>query len=278
MDQFRVNSLGRPTSSPLRSVQPRPGEAIRLTIDIALQREAERSLDYGIRLAKSTNDGWAANGGALVAMDVNTGAIVATASNPTYKPRVWVNRDPKEVKPLLDNAKAGALANNPVLNRAIGVRYPPGSTFKPVTALAALEEQLVAPYEPILCSGSYTVKTIYGASQTFSNWNPFVNQWMTMPTALAQSCDTYFYQLGQKFYDLPPARGQPLQRWATNAFGFGSPTGIDVGPGRHRPRADDQVAEGDIHAEDGSEQLADRLSLEARRLDPARHRPEGRRR
>ena len=51
-----------------------------------------------------------------------------------------------------------------------------------------------------------------------------------MPTALAQSCDTYFYQLGQKFYDLPAARGQPLQRWATNAFGFGSPTGIDVGP------------------------------------------------
>ena len=52
---------------------------------------------------------------------------------------------------------------------------------------------------------------------------------MTLPTALAQSCDTYFYQVGKAFYDLPPDRGQPLQRWA-KTFGFGLPTGIDVGP------------------------------------------------
>jgi penicillin-binding protein 2 len=52
---------------------------------------------------------------------------------------------------------------------------------------------------------------------------------MTLPTAIAQSCDTYFYQVGKAFYDLPPSRGQPLQKWATT-FGFGQPTGLDVGP------------------------------------------------
>jgi penicillin-binding protein 2 len=52
---------------------------------------------------------------------------------------------------------------------------------------------------------------------------------MTLPTALAQSCDTYFYQVGKSFYDLPPDRGQPLQRWA-KTFGFGETTGLDVGP------------------------------------------------
>jgi penicillin-binding protein 2 len=228
VDQFRVNSAGRPTSPLLRSVQPQPGQAVRMTIDVGLQRATERALEYGISAAQATNDGWAANGGAAIAMDVNTGAVLAMASNPTYKPRVWVNRDPKELKPLLDQ-KAAAAANYPILDRAIDVRYPPGSTFKPITALAALEEHIVGAYEPLLCSGSYTVKTLYGAPQVFKNWNPFVNQWMTMTTALAQSCDTYFYQLGQRFYDLPPARGQPLQRWAS-AFGFGEPTGIDIGP------------------------------------------------
>ncbi len=229
VDQFRVDSAGRPTSSPLRTTQPQPGDAIRLTIDVGLQQRAEDALRFGIHYAQGTTDGWAADGGALVAMDVNTGAVLAMASNPTYPPRVWVSRDPKQLKPLQDTA-AGALANFPGLNRAIDVRYPPGSTWKPVTALAALEEHLVGPYESLLCSPSYTVKTIYGVPQTFKNWNPYVNQWMTMPTALAQSCDTYFYQLGQRFYDLPAARGQPLQKWATSAFGFGQPTGIDIGP------------------------------------------------
>ncbi len=92
-------------------------------------------------------------------------------------------------KPLV----AGALANNPVLNRAIRMRYPPA---RPQARDGTRSPRRAArrAIQPILCSGSYTVKTIYGASQTFSNWNPFVNQWMTMPTALAQSCDTYFYQ------------------------------------------------------------------------------------
>jgi penicillin-binding protein 2 len=87
-----------------------------------------------------------------------------------------------------------------------------------------MQEHILSPYNSLSCTGSYKV-----AGQTFKNWNPFVNESMTLPTAIAQSCDTYFYQVGKSFYDLPPSRGQPLQRWA-KTFGFGEQPGLDVGP------------------------------------------------
>ncbi len=65
--------------------------------------------------------------------------------------------------------------------------------------------------------------------QVFKNWDPYANEPMTMPEAIGASCDTYFYNLGYAFYSLPPDRGHPLQGWASR-FGFGAPTGIDVGP------------------------------------------------
>ena len=95
-----------------------------------------------------------------------------------------------------------------------------------------------------------------------------------MPTALAQSCDTYFYQLGERFYNLPPDRGHPFQEWASR-FGFGQTTGIDVGGEASGLAADARVAQADLHEEDRPGGLADRPALEAGRLDPARDRPEG---
>ena len=228
-DQVTVDSTGRQVSPLRETVQPQPGDAVRLTIDIRLQRAAEQALQDGIKFAHTTKDGWAADGGAIVAMDPNTGAILALASSPTYQPRVWVYRTANGLKPLLDQAVAEK-ENYPLLNRAIDVTYPPGSTWKPVTALAALEEHIVSPYQTLDCTGSYSPPNPFGGkSQTFTNWNPYANQWMDMPTALEQSCDTYFYQLGYDFYGLPANRGQPLQRWA-ETFGFGRPTGIDIGP------------------------------------------------
>src|SRR5439155_23105697 len=140
--QLRVDSLGRPRSAIKTVKSAQAGNAIRLTIDISLQRAAERALQYGIKLARA--DGrWAANGGAIVAMDPRNGDILAMASAPTYKPSVYVGRiDPEKLKPLVDN-EAAAKANYPGLNRAIQGTYPSGSTFKPVTALAAMQEHLI---------------------------------------------------------------------------------------------------------------------------------------
>jgi penicillin-binding protein 2 len=91
-----------------------------------------------------------------------------------------------------------------------------------------MEEHLVTPYEQLPCTGTYTSPNDR-SHHVFHNWDPNVDQPMNLPTALAYSCDTYFYQVGDMFYSLPPADGQPLQRWA-RMFGFGAPTGVDVGP------------------------------------------------
>jgi penicillin-binding protein 2 len=222
--QVTVDSLGRPKSGANVQVQPTHGQALRLTIDIGLQRAAERALTYGINLAHSGFEGKYADGGAIVAMNPKDGAILAMASNPTYQPSIFVGRtDAKKLAPVLD-LSAGAKVNFPGLNRAIDVGYPPGSVFKPVTALAAMQERLLTPFQPLLCSPEYRA---YG--DTFHNWTPLINQWMDLRTALAESCDTFFYQLGNDFYNLPPNRGHPLQAWA-NRFGLGEPSGIDIGP------------------------------------------------
>jgi penicillin-binding protein 2 len=91
-----------------------------------------------------------------------------------------------------------------------------------------MQEHVLNPYDSLLCSGSYTSPEDRGG-QIFKNWNPYVSQWMDLRTALAASCDTFFYQVGDRFYALPSDRGHPFQAWASR-LGFGQPTGVDVGP------------------------------------------------
>jgi len=231
LTQVRVDALGRPRTRPITELNPTPGEAVRLTLDMNIQRAAERGIRAGIAAAHASNcvGCWAANGGAIVALDPRDGSILALASNPTYKPSVFASRDPKKLAPLL-NPRVAREDNYPAVDRAIAGVYPAGSTFKPVTALAALEERLVSPTEPLPCTGVYHVYDRQGnviPGGTFKNWDPFVSQQMTLPTALEASCDTYFYELGDRFYKLPAARRHPFQEWAAR-FGFGHATGIDL--------------------------------------------------
>jgi penicillin-binding protein 2 len=219
---LRVDSLGRPRGRPRYSELYQQGLALRLTIDAKLQRAAELALLHGIEVAIE-NKAWNANGGAIVALDPRDGAVRAMASSPTFDPRLYVGKpNPSALRPLLDQ-QAAEEANFPGLNRAIAGLYPPGSTWKPVTALAAMRERLLSANNPLSCTGSMEID-----GTTFRNWNPYANEAMTLPTALAASCDTYFYQLGLAFYDLPQQYGSPLQKWAS-AFGFGKPSGLDVG-------------------------------------------------
>ena len=222
--QIRVDSLGRPQSPLELRRDPRPGHALRLTIDLGLQRAAEQALRIGIDTALA-NESYAANGGALVALDPSTGAVLAMASYPTYKPSVYVGRvDPEKIAPLVDD-KAAKAANYPGLNRATQVEYPPGSTWKPVTALAAMQEHLLSPYASIQC----TPQAEYGLDkQVFKNWDPYVNRPMTLPEALSASCDTYFYDVGYRFYTGGRDWWDRLQDWA-RVFGFGATTGLDIG-------------------------------------------------
>jgi penicillin-binding protein 2 len=221
--RLRVDSLGHPRSDLILSTQSQAGYALRLTLDARLQQAAERALEHGIARAQQEGE-WAANGGAVVALDPRDGSILALASNPTFNPNVYVGRvDPADLAPLMNRRRAKE-ANYPAMNRALEGVYPPGSTFKPVTALAAMEEHLISPYSTLPCTGSYLAYKQY-----FENWDPYVNEAMTLPTALERSCDTYFYELGNLFYSLPPERGHPFQAWASR-FGFGQRTGTDIGP------------------------------------------------
>lgn len=214
--QVYVDAMGRVTSQREFSQMPEAGDNIRLTIDSDLQRTAEDALAYGIRLAREQGE-WAADGGALVAMNVKTGEILALASNPTFDPSVYVGTvEERDLKGL-----AKPEANYPTLDRATAGIYPPGSTFKPFTALAALQAGLLGPDEVIQCTGKTVVDR-----QVFMNWDPYRNEPMTLTTALANSCDTYFYDVGLRFYERPDS---PLQRWS-KAMGFGRTTGVDVGP------------------------------------------------
>ena len=222
--QIRVDALGNQVSNIELRQEARSGNALRLTLDIRLQRAAEEALTYGINLAHE-NDHWAANGGAIVALDPRDGAVLAMASSPTYKPSVFVGRgNPKKLAPLLQEEAAGD-ANYPGLNRALAGLYPPGSTWKPVTALAGLQEHVFSPYGSIQC----TPFDYYGLDrQKFVNWNPGVNRPMTLPEALAESCDTYFYKIGYDFYLRGDDGRSRMQQWA-RTFGFGRPTGLDIG-------------------------------------------------
>jgi penicillin-binding protein 2 len=222
-EQRVVDSRGRPTGPQQVTKTFVPGNTLRLTLDLNLQRAAEQAIRTGIQAAHSAEGGWAANGGAIVALDPRNGAVLALASYPTFEPSIYVSRDPKKLARVQNDAVARK-DNYPGLNRALDVTYPPGSTWKPVTALAAMQEHVIEPYTSLLCSPTFTA---YG--QEFHNWTPYLNHWIELPTALAESCDTYFYRVGLDFYELPSSRGHLLQQWASR-FGFGAPTGVDVGP------------------------------------------------
>ena len=272
--RVRVDSLGRPRSRRLLTAAPQPGQTVRLTIDTQLQIAAQNALDDGIQRAINSGQ-WAADGGAIVALSPKDGSILAMASSPTYDPSVWSGRRTRRALNAqgVGSAKSALDKNYPALNRALDGTYPPGSAFKPLTAIAALQEHLIKPYSFYPCTGSY-VAPEDTAHHVFHNWDRFVNQGMDLPTAIAQSCDTYFYRVGNKFYLLPKDRGQPIQRWARR-FGFGRTSGSDLTPQarglvptigwRHRTYT----------RQAPTDELAGRPAVEARRLDPARDRPEG---
>jgi penicillin-binding protein 2 len=222
--QIRVDSLGRPLGPPEAREEPKAGDPIRLTLDIQLQRAAERALREGIEIAKA-NESFNAAGGAIVALDPRDGAIRAMASSPTYKPSIFVGKpDPAKLRSLLD-PEVAERENFRGLNRAAAGLYPPGSTFKPVVALAAMQDHLLSSGEYISC----TPYKIYGEDNfRFDNWTSLTNRAMILREALAESCDTYFYDVGYRYYTSGRDYWTRLQDWARK-FGFGQTPGLGIG-------------------------------------------------
>jgi penicillin-binding protein 2 len=211
--KLRVDSLGR-IAGPLEVPKGKKPPTLRLTIDSRIQRVADKAIQDGMALARQNGND--PTGGSAVVMDPYTGAVIALASSPSFN-QVRAANDPAYLQSLYSSKQ------DPTLNRAVSGYYPTGSTFKPIIAEAALSAGIITPSTPQLCSGSFTL-----GGTVFHNVEAGVYSEMTLETALQESCDTWFYRLGDRIWQADPAKqGTLIQQWARK-FGLGSPTGIDL--------------------------------------------------
>ena len=219
-EHVRVDSMGR-IAGPLEHIGlGKSPPTLQLTIDARLQRVAEKAVKDGIALAHA-NGHYDSEAGAAVVLNPWTGAIYALASVPDFN-QVAAANSPHYLSSLYANRSR----NPPLLDQATQGLYPTGSTFKPIVAAAALSQGLITPYSPLLCSGSFTI-----GGFTFHNVEAGVYSSMSLPTALAESCDTWFYRLGDLFYVSGGGHRTGIQHWA-HLLGLGHRTGIDL-PGEY---------------------------------------------
>ena len=188
---------------------PDPGDNVIITLDIKLQEAVERILANGIESLKSEDT----EGGAAVVIDVRDGGVLAMASYPTFDLTTYT----QNYNELLSDPL------NPLLNRATRQVYPPGSTFKMVTAIGALEEGIIEPDTEILDTGRYRYYDDYqpqcwiyrdsGGARTHNLEN--------VSDAIMDSCNIFFFDAGRRL-------GISLLEQYTAAFGLGEPTGIEL--------------------------------------------------
>lgn len=243
-----VDAAGRPKRF-LEDVAPTPGSNLVLTIDNELQEAAENAIVEGIQRAHEEGFGKAA-GGAVVALDPRTGQVLALASYPDYDPSLWVGGMTRTKYAEL-NAKA---AHYPLFDRVIDGLYPAGSTFKPFVAAAALDAGLVTPETVFDCEGKYSTN-----QQTWKDWKTEGHGEVSLLKAITESCDVYFYNLGNLLYQQP----SPVLQNGVRQFGFGQTTGIDL-PGettKSRVPDKDWKAEFGKSAEDKVWRIGDEINL-----------------
>jgi penicillin-binding protein 2 len=222
-----VDSLGR-IAGPLRVPRQKQPPTLQLSIDTRLQNAAQNALLYGMQ--QSRLNGYSPTGASAVAIDPWTGAIKAIVSYPTFDEK-RAAENPNYYAQLSKETNTV-----PLLNRAISGAYPTGSTFKPIIAEAALSAGIITPSTPLACTGSFDL-----GGTIFHNVEAGIDESMSLPTALEQSCDTWFYRLGDLVYaHNPKAQGTLIQDWARK-LGLGHEPQVDLtgattgylpGPGR----------------------------------------------
>jgi penicillin-binding protein 2 len=244
-ERFLVNSDGEV----LREFDPKPpepGHDLRLSLDLDVQRIVEDELEAGIMRARtviddSTGTNLAANAGAAVVIDPNTGGIVAMASWPTFRPTWFVRGLTEGQRFQLFESKLA-----PMLNRATQITYGPGSTFKPFVALAALKEDLATLGGYYACPAEY-VHPNDTSGTVFHNWDGHNSGSLSIAQGLKVSCDTQYYEWGSDFYFKDAQTNkQELQR-RVKQWGFGRPSGVDL-PAEASGTVPDRSYVGDHHA------------------------------
>jgi penicillin-binding protein 2 len=204
-----IDALGRPKSS-AQGRDPTPGRSVKTTLDSGVQATGEKYLRQVIEQGTGV-------AGGFVALDPRNGDVLALGSYPTFKPSVLSRPLSQQTADRLYSDKFGA----PLFNRAMSGSYPTGSTFKPITALAAMSTGVVAPGDVLDDNGC--IKIGANHEERCNAGHQALGQ-VNMTSALSKSSDVYFYTMGQR---LNPLGGQPLQKWARR-LGLGHTTGIDV--------------------------------------------------
>ena len=227
--KLQVNSAGEVVKGePLAVVPPKPGNDVVLSLDLNIQRTAEESLLQGLEAARTAidrnGDGkhFKAPAGSVVVLDPRDGSVLAMASYPTYNPGEFVNGLKSDVYELLNRPES----HYPLNNRALQGQYAPGSTFKLVTAVAALQKGMIAGNTSISDPGFYRVTNCRGEKCEFQNAGRKAWGRVDLRRAITVSSDTYFYKLGATFHEQEQFE-QGLQETA-RAFGLDERTGIPL--------------------------------------------------
>ncbi|HUP86934.1 MAG TPA: penicillin-binding protein 2 [Acidimicrobiales bacterium] len=229
--KLQVNSAGEVVKGePLAVVAPKPGKDVVLTLNLEVQRLAEDSLVQGLEAARQAvdrnGDGrhFEAPAGSVVVLDPRDGSVLAMASYPWYNPAEFVNGIKRDVFAAFNEPAS----HFPLNNRALQGQYAPGSTFKLVTAVAALETGMIPPNRSIADGGVYKVPNCKGEKCTFSNSGKRAWGNVNLRRALTVSSDVYFYGLGADFWLRRSSLTGSLQQTARTAFGLDEPSGIPL--------------------------------------------------
>ncbi len=205
--QLEVNSKGE-TQRFLSTENPKIGKSLVLSLDLDLQNEA-------FNMLKAKNEEMEGNGGSLVALDPRDGSVLALANFPSFDNNDFVNKISREKLQEITND-----AKQPLFNRAIGGTYPPGSTFKPLMAVAALNENIISKDEIIDCPASIQV-----GQWQFRDWK--FHGPSDLKKAIAESVNPYFYIIGGGYGDKKGLGQDRIKDYAT-LFGMGEKLGIDI--------------------------------------------------
>lgn len=199
-------SRGGGVTQILQSRDPEPGNYAKLTLDIDLQEAAESALKENI--AEAYGSGGA---GAVIAVDPRTGGILATASYPTYDLSEFNDNYDKLIKSK----------SKPLINRVFNGTYSPGSTFKPLTSVAALESGEITPDTYITDLGKYTYYPSYQPTCLIYSSSGATHGTINVSEAIGVSCNYFFYDVGRRI-------GVETLRDYAQKFGLGEPTGVEL--------------------------------------------------
>ena len=228
IDKVIVNSNGQPVASS-RQQEEVPGRDLVLSLDLDIQKATEKALFAGLMAARSY---YRAPAGAVTVMDPTTGGIVAMASYPDYDPSILADGLTTKEYMSLGQRTPENPDDDALFNRSTQLTKAPGSTFKVVTAGAAMATGVADPYSQVECAGSEVYPPGGGpGSVVFRNWTSAYQGYIGFPRSLEVSCDTFYYELGWRMEEaFGAANGDGSEKFQkyTRTAGFGHETGIDL--------------------------------------------------